>query len=278
MLRQNPDLATGLLDCVWPRLVPKPSSVRLESGDLSEHAPASYHADAVVTFGRERPLLALVVEVQLRPDDRKHLTWPVYVATARARHGCPAVLLAICTDEKVAQWASRPIEVGHPDFVLTPLVLGPDVLLLYAGSGAEGVIPEVAVWSAAVLGAGPEGPKVFATMLDALEKVGREQARGYIDEVLAVLPDEARPTLLEAIVKTKDGEYKSDFARGYFSEGKTEGKTEGKAEMILAVLGARGIVIPARIRARLAECTDLKQLETWGRRAATADSIEDVFG
>jgi type IV secretory pathway VirD2 relaxase len=65
------------------------------------------------------------------------------------------------------------------------------------------------------------------------------------------------------------GEYKSDFARHY--------KAEGRAEMILAVLGARAVLIPDEVRVRLAECTDLEQLETWGRRAAMADSIEDVF-
>ena len=48
--------------------------------------------------------------------------------------------------------------------------------------------------------------------------------------------------------------------------------------MILAVLAAREIAVPVEARARIGECTDLEQLETWGRRAATADSIEDVFG
>lgn len=169
--------------------------------------------------------------------------------------------------------ASRLIKVGHPGFVLSPLVLGPEELPVYTDGGTEGVMPEMTVLSAAVHGAGPDGPKVFATMLDALQKIEPEQAKGYIDEVLAVLPKAARRTL-EAMVKTKDGEYKSDFARGYFREG----KAEGKAEMILAVLGARGILVPDQIRVRLVESTDLEQLEEWGRRAATADSIEDVFG
>jgi hypothetical protein len=79
------------------------------------------------------------------------------------------------------------------------------------------------------------------------------------------------------MVKTKNGEYKSDFARHYKAEGRVEGKAEGRAEMILAVLGARGVLIPDEVRVRLVECTDLEQLETWGRRAAMADSIEDVF-
>ena len=78
---------------------------------------------------------------------------------------------------------------------------------------------------------------------------------------------------MEETVKTENGEYKSDFARHY----KAEGRVEGRVEMILAVLGARGVLIPDEVRVRLVECTDLEQLETWGRRAATADAIEDVF-
>jgi hypothetical protein len=277
LIRQAPRLAAGLLDCVQPDLVPDVGGVRLESGDLSEHAPVSYRADAVVTFGDENPALAVIVEVQLRRDRRKHLSWPAYVAMARARLGCPVILLAVCTRAHVARWARKPIKIGHPGFVLTPLVLGPEELPVYTDGGTEGVMPELLVLSAAVHGAGPDGPKIFAAMLDALRKIESEQARGYIDEVLAVLPDTAR-CILETLVRTKDGEYKSDFARGYFSEGRSEGKAEGKAEMILAVLGARGILVPDDVRSRLVEATDLEQLEDWGRRAATADSIEDVFG
>jgi hypothetical protein len=76
-------------------------------------------------------------------------------------------------------------------------------------------------------------------------------------------------------------EYKSDYARHYYGRGKAEGEAEGKAEgeakMLLAVLSARGIDVPEDARIRIAECTDLDQLEAWGRRAATADSINDLF-
>jgi hypothetical protein len=277
LIRQKPGFAAGLLDCVRSDLVPDFSRAQVESGDLSEHAPVSYHADAVVTFGDEDPVLAVIVEVQLRVDRRKHLSWPAYVATARARLGCPAVLLAICMEAGVARWARQPIKVGHPGFVLTPLVLGPEELPVYTDGGTEGVMPEMTVASAAVHGAGPDGPKVFATMLDALEKIESEQAQGYIDEVLAVLPQAAR-RILEAMVKTRDREYKSDFARGYYREGEAKGEAKGEARLILAVLAARGIAVSEQVRTRLAECDDLQQLEDWGRRAATADSIEDVFG
>ena len=46
--------------------------------------------------------------------------------------------------------------------------------------------------------------------------------------------------------------------------------------MIFALLSARGITVPDDVRIRVTKCTDLDQLEAWGRRAAAA-AIEDVF-
>ena len=271
LLRERPALAADLLECVRSDLVPAFSQARLESGDLSEHTPAAYHADALVTFGGEQPTLAVVVEVQLRPDRRKHLSWPAYLATARARLNCPVMLLVICPEGGAAAWARRPIPLGHPGLVLTPLVLGPDEVPVL--TVAEDVAaPELAVVSAAVHGAGPEGAKVFTAMLESFEKIESEQAQDYIDEVLAVLPETARE-LLEAIMKTRDREYKSDFARGYYGQG----EARGEAKAVLAVLSTRGIDVPEKVRVRIWECTDLALLESWVRRAVTVASVSELF-
>jgi hypothetical protein len=83
--------------------------------------------------------------------------------------------------------------------------------------------------------------------------------------------------LLEAMLVSGIREYKSDFARRYHGQGKAEGKAEGEAEMILTVLAARGIDVPDVERARILECTDLDRRKAWGRRAATANSLDDLF-
>jgi hypothetical protein len=272
LLRERPALAADLLGYVRSGLVPAFSQARLESGDLSEHAPAAYHADALVTFGGDTAELAVVVEVQLRPDRRKHLSWPAYLTSARARLGCPAMLLVICPESGAAEWARRPIPLGHPGLVLTPLVLGPEEVPVLTDPALGAATPELAVVSAVVHGPGPKGAKVLATLVESMENIEDDQAQSYIDEVLAVLPEAARD-LLEAILKTRPGEYKSDFARRYYGEG----KAEGEAKAILAVLSARGVEVPEQERARISECTDLELLDSWVRRAATADSIEDLF-
>ena len=276
LLRERPALAADLVTYVRSGLVPDFSQARLESGDLSEHAPAAYHADALVTLGDRG--LAVVIEVQLRADQRKHLSWPAYLATARARLGCPAMLLVICPETRVAAWARRPISLGHPGLVLTPMVLGPEEVPVVLTPELGTAVPELAVVSAVMHGAGPEGAKVLTSLLESMEKIEPEQAKGYIDEVFAVLPEAARD-LLEAIMETRTPrrEYKSEFARRYYGQGKAEGKAEGEAHAVLAVLAARGFDVSEEVRARIGECTDLVQLESWVSRAVTVDSVEELF-
>jgi hypothetical protein len=48
--------------------------------------------------------------------------------------------------------------------------------------------------------------------------------------------------------------------------------------MLLRFLAARGFEIPDDIRERVQLCPDTAQLETWGELAATAASLEDIFG
>jgi len=47
--------------------------------------------------------------------------------------------------------------------------------------------------------------------------------------------------------------------------------------MILRVLAARDVPVPADARHRVLSCTDTGQLARWGERAATASSIDEVF-
>src|SRR4051794_22270878 len=99
--------------------------VKGESIDLSQVVSTEYRADNVaVLYDRDgRAVTGVIVEVQLQEDRDKLRTWPLYVAALRARLSCPAVLLVVAPEPGVARWARRPIELGHPDFRLTPLVI-----------------------------------------------------------------------------------------------------------------------------------------------------------
>ncbi len=99
--------------------------------------------------------------------------------------------------------------------------------------------------------------------------------------VLNAASESARQAL-EALMTTK---FKDTFVDRLLAEGEARGKAEGEAKgeaqgearMILRVLAARGLKVPAEIRQRVLSCDDTGQLEAWGDRAATAASLDEVF-
>jgi hypothetical protein len=67
--------------------------------------------------------------------------------------------------------------------------------------------------------------------------------------------------------------YRSDFARHHCGQG----QIDAMANDVLLVLDARGIEVPEDMRERITSCTELDQLETWIRRAATLGTARDLF-
>jgi hypothetical protein len=277
MFRHRPSLAPELLTDALGIDVPAHASARLESGDFGDLAPTEYRADAVVVLtGGEAPVLAVVVEVQLRRDRDKRWSWPVYLTTLRARLRCPVVLLVVCVDSSAATWCAEPIELG-PGSRVVPVVLGPDRVPVVTDGDRAAEVPELAVLSAMAHGSDPDVEQVLDALVEGLSNIDRERAGLYSDVVLAALPAAAR-RYLEALMSTGTWEWQSDYARGLVAEGRTEGRTEGEARALLAVLDARGVDVSDAARERITACTDLEQLDAWVRRAVTATSVDELFG
>jgi predicted transposase YdaD len=86
-------------------------------------------------------------------------------------------------------------------------------------------------------------------------------------------------------VKIEEYQWQSDFALEHQSIGRTEGRTEGRAEgraegeakAVLLVLQARKVCVSQEARERITGCTDLEQLERWLERAATVDTLDELF-
>ena len=281
MFGRQPELAAELLGGVLGVDLPSYRAARIEHAGLTDIVPTEYRADAVVTLTDGRlPVLAVVVEVQLRRDRDKRWSWPVYLATLRARTRCPTLLLVVCLDPAVALWCAEPIPLGHPGLQLVPLVLGPDQVPMVTDPGEAARIPELAVLSAMTHGGGPAGGAVLRALVEGLATVDVERGLLYADVVLAALPAAAQRHL-EDLMATGTYEYQSEFARRYFfsgkAEGRAEGAAEGRAEAVLEILAARGVEVPADIREQIAACRDLAQLDVWVRRAATANATADLF-
>jgi hypothetical protein len=105
LFRNRPELAPELLREALGVELPAYTEVRVESADLTEAVPAEYRADLVVLLVDGKPVLAIVVEVQLGRDERKRFTWSAYVSVLRARHECPVAPLA--SNQVVVLFADR---------------------------------------------------------------------------------------------------------------------------------------------------------------------------
>ncbi len=262
--------------------MPEHREVRLESCELADVVPTEYRADAVVVLtDGDQPVLAVVIEIQLGRDGGKRWSWPVYLATLRSRLRCSVVLLVLCSTTRIADWCAVPIDLGHPGWVLRPLVVGPDRVPVVTEPADAERSPELAVLSAMAHGAEQgHGEKVLSALLAGLRSIDDEHLTRYHDLVLAALPAAAR-ACLEDMMTAGTYEYMSDFVRRNVNqgraEGRVEGRVEGKADALLSMLAARGIEVPEDAKARITSCTDLDQLDAWITRAVAIDTVDELF-
>src|SRR5215470_15212343 len=273
MFRDRPALAAELLTGLFGVPVPGFEQARVYSADLTDVTPTEYRADAVVTLTvGDAPVLGVVVEVQLRDDKDKRWAWPAYVVNLYARLQCPVELLVVCPDPVYVAWCATPIAVNGSGFVLTPQVLGLAEVPVVTDPELARRQPELAVLSAVAHGERSGHQGVFEALLAALEVVDLDHAALYADFVFAALPKAVRGHL-EAFMTTTAHPYQSDFARRYYDAG----EARGEARAVLAFLDARGIEVPDPVREDITSCTDLDQLDTWIRRAVTANKVQDLF-
>jgi len=280
LFRNRPTLAPELLQDALGFSLPPYSEARVESAELTEVVPTEYRADLVVLLLDGKPIFAIVVEVQLARDEDKRKTWPLYLTSLRSRVGCPVALLVVAPDAAVARWCAQPIEVGHPGFVLQPLVMGPDAIPVVTDEQVARRDPELAVLSAMAHGRQEVGPVIAQTVLATVGGLDAERLRLYVDLTLSSLREAARNSL-EALMKSGNYEYQSEFARKYVAEGLEEGlqkgRQEGELTALFEVLDARGLEVDAAARQKILACTDLEQLKVWVRKAVTVESVQELF-
>ena len=277
LFRWRPELAADLVSDLGVALPDVRGAVPC-SESFTDLKTSEYTGDSTVLLELDAGMFGVVVEIQRARDDDKPWTWPLYLATFRARQRCPAVLLVIAPDPKVAEWCATPIETGHPGHTLTPMVLQPGSCARYdrpegiRRGPAHGNAVDDVPWHR------PEGMKVLhaaSVGTDIIAETDRRIARRYIDCALAVLPEAARKTL-ETIMQTESDFYSETF-RGAEAKGRSEGKTEGEVRSLLTILDARGIALTDEQRTLINDTTDLERLQGWMRRAATSDSADQVF-
>jgi hypothetical protein len=270
VIRNNPSMTADLVRIVTPVSIPSQDKVRVELGstDASNVVPDEFKAD-MVTVIRDKvtgePLLLVVVEPQGREDETKKFAWPAYLANLRAAHRCEsAVLIVICWKAAEAEKCRAAIAMGHPGYVLVPIVMGPR-----DGEELNGTTPWLTVLAGSMGAIDLESDAGRRTVLDAIRDTGSSTpvVRTLTAIILGVAPSPASRNAMEALMQAK--EYKNDFF--------DRAEAIGEAKALLKILGARGVELTSEQAEQIASCLDSQQLDRWLDNAATATSASDVF-
>jgi len=280
LFRNRPALAPELIVQALHMELPVYTEARIESADLTDLQPTEYRADLVVLLCDGKPVLGIVVEVQLRRSARKRFTWPACVAGLRARVRCPVCLLVVTADDGVAAWAARAIDLGGGNR-FKPLVLGPSGVPVVENRARARSDPELAVLSAMAHGCDANSERALRIALAAMAaSVGLDANRAtlYFDLVATSLSEAARKALRD--MDHAKYEYQSDFAKQYIvigeAQGEAKGEAKGKAALLERLMARRFGRLPVKARKRLAAATS-KELDVYGERLLSVATLDEVF-
>lgn len=170
---------------------------------------------------------------------------------------------------------NAPIPLGHPGFVLHPLVLGPERIPVITNPAEVGQHPTLGVLSAAAHG--PADPDVVKALHTGLDSIDQEMATKYIGYALHLLTDSNGQRALEELMKADTYEYTSAWTESL----KAEGEAKGEAKMLLRALGHKRIEVTEEARERILGCEDPDQLEAWADKVFNPDTtitrIDELF-
>lgn len=284
LFRDRPELAPELLRDTLRQSVPDFDEARLAEANLSQVVPTELRADLVVLLHAGQPVLGIVVEVQLRPDENKRYVWPLYVAALRAEHCCPCCLLVVSPSRATAHWAARAIELGPAGGIVQPLVVGPETIPVVTDVTQARRMPELALLSVQAHGRTADGFHVALAAMAAAAGLDHENAMLYYALIERAVSEQVRRKLEEAM-RIEGYKFKSEYANRLLSQGRQEGRQEGQekgrmqaqAESLLRLLELRRFDVTDAQRTRILQSTDLALLQRWFDRAVTAASADEIF-
>lgn len=287
---QHPRVVASLLTLLLSEELPAYDELRMEPADFTQTVAKEYRADrALVFLRRKRPVLAVIIEVQRRRDERKRRAWPVYTSVLYSRLGCPTYLLVVTLNEATARWAREPIAGFQPGSRFAPLVVArADVPPIRSLDEARANMP-LALFSA-LLHVGTEGgeyvayyavralyesspePERLDRTIWMLGLVGGIVGREKFKQIERLVMIEPTTKIIPRLQVIRD----RAMAKG-IALGEARGEARGEAKALLKLLAVRGLTLTAVQRQQILSCSDEQQIETWIERAATARSTVEVL-
>ncbi|WP_066361249.1 hypothetical protein [Herbidospora mongoliensis] len=186
--------------------------------------------------------------------------------------------MVFAPDRNTARRYSAPIPVGHPGFILKPLVIGPDAVPVITDIEAARASPELAMLSAAIHG--KENVAVLEAAVHAANLIDPQKSVVYFEYLAERLP-EAMKRELETLMTMITPERHTIVATENFAAGEKKGRTESRIEVskryLLLAIEQRDLTCDEDLRARITSCEDADLLDRWMQRALLAKSVAEIL-
>ena len=180
LFTRDPEAAVGLLRASGKITIPEYDQIEVVPAELRELVATTVLVDVVILLRQKKPVLILLVEVQLARDDDKLYTWPYYITGLRLRYRCPACLLVYTLDDTVASWCSQTIETGQPGNSFVPVVVGPKNVPRIVSKEEAKQRPYLAVLSALAHGHEPENEEIAKAAWAGIEPLSEDERRLWL--------------------------------------------------------------------------------------------------
>lgn len=217
----------------------------------------------------------IVVEIQLRIDEDKRWSWPVYAAEAARRARAPASVLVLTVDVATERWARALAVTDRAGTRFAPLVAGPECIRRCASDAEPDRHPALALVGAL---AAPDDAGLASRALRGIVHLPEGDATLYFDLLDATLEGAARRALEELMMQ--GWRPQGPTLKKYWNEGREEGlekgREEGHAHSLAVILEARGFTLSDAQRERIAGAS-LETLERWIAAAVHAATVEDAL-
>ncbi len=280
LVRTQPELVPELLTQFLDIRVPTSAAAQLVDSVFNEATAVEYRADAVVVMkANDATILTAVVEAQLQKDEHKRFTWPHYATGARVRHQCPAIVLVVTPDPRVASWEAQPIDLG-PGSVFRPQVIHPERIPKIVDAHEAARDPQLAALSVIAHGKGdPDvAVRIALALGEAIEALPGTEHSLYSHLIDNALSDDAKEKI--KMMPEPPKYFSETFRRSWeqgVAAGKAEGEAEGEARALLRILAQRGLPVSEDQRRRIQECTDIATLDGWLDRALLVASVDELL-
>ncbi|MGI5167274.1 hypothetical protein ACQEU3_23285 [Spirillospora sp. CA-253888] len=278
LFKESPELAVEILRDLKGVPLPDGARVNLEANDFNDRPSKDFQPDVVVTLGApQTPLQGIIVEVQQEPSESKRKQLARYAAALWLMLRRRVTVLVVCPDARTAAYYAAPLVTDLPGYTFEPVVLGPDEVPVLTDPAQVRVRPRLAVMSVAAHGA---DRKVVEVFVEGLDDPALDHAADYYEYAYNLAASVVQRNL-EDVMKSTEWPVYSPFAREHFgrgeAHGRAQGEAQGEAKALLVVLSARGLEASSQERERISSCTDLEQLEAWLARAASVESVAELF-